>query len=60
MCGQTGAYLSVAAAPPAITYLDSLAVHAICAWCVGYAVTVVGGALATAPILRGHAPARVR
>jgi uncharacterized membrane protein len=40
-----------------LSYLELFVIHAICVWCVAYAVTVVGGWLAAAAGLRHEAAA---
>jgi uncharacterized membrane protein len=54
------AYLLGLAALPVLgylTYLELFVIHAICIWCVAYAVTVISGWLvATAALMRRAAP----
>jgi len=42
-----------------LTYLELFVIHAVCVWCVGYAITIVAGWLvATREVLRERQPQR--
>ena len=42
-----------------LTYLELFVIHAVCAWCVAYAITVVGGwVVAALSLRRGSSPGR--
>jgi uncharacterized membrane protein len=41
---------------PTLTYLELFVIGAVCVWCVGYAVTIVLGFVATVLALRSTGP----
>lgn len=52
LLGAYGAGLAGVVVVAYLTYLELFVIHAVCAWCVAYAITVVAGWLVTVRLVR--------